>query len=127
MFFTNTNKFRLFFQRFGCALTMTGQLNLKKPKYAKDFRPIDENCSCSTCKNYTRAYLCGIVTHVSVACHLLTEHNITFQLRLMKNIRDSVTEGRFPEFVKEFMKGVYPDENYPTWIPDALKAVNILL
>lgn len=106
---------------------MTGQLNLKRPKYSKDFRPIDENCGCNTCKNYTRAYLCGIVTHLPVGCQLLTEHNIAFQLRLMKNIRDSITENRFPKFVKEFMKGLYPDENYPTWIMDSLKSVNIQL
>lgn len=117
----------MYFQRFGCALTMTGQINLKKPKYAKDFRPIDENCNCNTCKNYTRAYLNGIVTHLPVGCHLLTEHNLTFQLRLMKNIRDSVVEDRFPEFIKDFMEGLYPDKDYPSWIKDSLNAVNIEL
>lgn len=106
---------------------MTGQLSLKNAKYAKDFRPIDENCWCNTCKNYTRAFLNGIVTLLPVGCHLLTEHNLTFQMRLMKNIRDSITEGRFPEFVKEFMKEVHPDGNYPNWIRDSLRAVNIKL
>lgn len=106
---------------------MTGQLNLKKPIYARDFRPIEDNCSCNTCKNYTRAYLYGIVTHLPVGCHLLTEHNLTFQLRLMKSIRKSITEGRFPEFVREFMKGVYPDGKYPSWIIDSLRAVDIVL
>lgn len=104
---------------------MTGQINLKKPKYAKDFRPIDEDCHCSTCKNYTRAYLNGIVTHLPIGCHLLTEHNLTFQLRLMKNIRNSILEDRFPEFVKGFLLGLYPDQNYPSWIKDSLNAVNI--
>ncbi|KAJ8974522.1 hypothetical protein NQ317_016028 [Molorchus minor] len=108
--------------RFGCALTMTGQLNLKK-----DFNPIDANCTCSTCQNYTRAYLHGIVTVYPVACHLLTEHNLAFQLRLMKNIRDSIHENRFPEFVADFMLNLHPDRNYPTWIKDSLAAVNINL
>lgn len=106
---------------------MTGQLNLKKPKYSRDFSPIDENCGCNTCKNYTRAYLYGIVGDLPVACHLLTEHNLAFQLRLMGSIRESIAEDKFPEFVREFMHGVYPDGCYPTWIRDSLNAVNIEL
>ncbi|VEN56488.1 unnamed protein product [Callosobruchus maculatus] len=113
--------------RFGCALTMTGQLNLKKAQYEKDLQPIDKDCTCNTCKNYTRAYLHGIVTELPVACHLLTEHNLAFQLRLMKNIRDSICEQRFPEFVREFVITLFPDKNYPSWVRDALKAVNIEL
>ncbi|KAG5883054.1 hypothetical protein JTB14_010442 [Gonioctena quinquepunctata] len=111
--------------RFGCALMMNGQLNLRKAKYVKDFSPIDPDCWCNTCKNYTRAYLHGVVTRLPVACHLVTEHNIAFQMRLMQKIRDSVSEGRLPEFVRNFMLGVHPDRNYPSWIRDSLKAVNI--
>lgn len=113
--------------RFGCALTMTGQLNLKQPKYKLDFNPIDKDCTCSTCKNYTRAYLNGIVTDLAVACTLLTEHNIAFQQRLMKNIRDSIKEQKFPDFVAKFMLDLHPDKEYPKWIKDALNAVNIQL
>ncbi|XP_018574043.1 queuine tRNA-ribosyltransferase catalytic subunit [Anoplophora glabripennis] len=111
--------------RFGCGLTMTGQINLKKNIYARDFNPIDKECTCNTCKNYTRAFLHGIVTSHTVACHLLTEHNVAFQLRLMRNIRESIHEDRFPAFVSNFMLDLYPDKNYPTWIRDSLKAVNI--
>ncbi|KAJ3655153.1 hypothetical protein Zmor_014291 [Zophobas morio] len=113
--------------RFGCALTRKGQLNLKKEQFKKDFRPIDENCPCNTCKNYTRAYLSGIVTVLPVACHLLTEHNIVFQMNLMKDIRQSITKGKFPDFVRDFMLQVYPTKNYPSWIIDSLSAVNIKL
>lgn len=67
--------------RFGCALLMTGQINLKKKLYAKDMSPIDSDCDCNTCQNYTKAYLHGVVTDLPVACHLLTEHNLAFQLR----------------------------------------------
>ncbi|CAH1996162.1 unnamed protein product [Acanthoscelides obtectus] len=113
--------------RFGCALTMTGQLNLRKARFAKDFQPIDEDCTCNTCKRYTRAFLHGIVTELPVACHLLTEHNLAFQLRLMKSIRDSVCEQQFPAFVQKFVFDLYPDKNYPSWVKDALTAVNIKL
>lgn len=106
---------------------MTGQLNLKRAQYKMDFEPIDKDCTCNTCKNYTRAYLHGIVTVHTVACHLLTEHNVAFQLRLMKLIRNSISEGRFPEFVSNFMLNLYPDKRYPNWVKDSLKAVNISL
>ena len=66
-------------QRFGSALVPTGLLQLKQEKYKKDFRPIDKDCKCSTCERYTRAYLQTIVTHESVACSLLTVHNVAYQ------------------------------------------------
>ncbi|XP_012259501.2 queuine tRNA-ribosyltransferase catalytic subunit [Athalia rosae] len=113
--------------RFGCALIRTGQLNLRQQQYKHDFRPIDEFCSCSTCKNYTRAYLHQIVTQETVACHLLTVHNINFQLTLMRDIRTSIIEQRFPQFVQKFILDLYPDKEYPEWIVDALDAVNINL
>ncbi|XP_060517767.1 queuine tRNA-ribosyltransferase catalytic subunit isoform X2 [Cylas formicarius] len=113
--------------RFGCALLMTGQLNLKKKQYAKDFNPIDKDCSCTTCKNYTRAYLHGIAGDLPVACHLLTEHNVAFQMRLMKTMRDNILNGSFVSFVQNFMANLYPDRSYPSWIQDSLKAVNINL
>ncbi|XP_030761265.1 queuine tRNA-ribosyltransferase catalytic subunit isoform X2 [Sitophilus oryzae] len=113
--------------RFGCALLMNGQINLRKKQYALDFNPIDSDCTCSTCKNYTRAYLHGIVTELPVACHLLTEHNLAFQLRLMKTIRENILNGTFKEFVKKFMEDLYPKKDYPSWITDSLIAVNITL
>ncbi|XP_021921473.1 queuine tRNA-ribosyltransferase catalytic subunit isoform X2 [Zootermopsis nevadensis] len=113
--------------RFGCALTCSGQLNLKQKKYAKDFQPIDEGCDCSTCERYTRAYLHTIVTVEPVACHLLSVHNIAYQLRLMLSIRESIEQQRFPEFVCKFMANIYTNKEYPQWIVDALAAVNIHL
>lgn len=61
--------FYLIFQRFGCALVETGQLNLKNRVFAKDFQPIDSKCQCSTCKRYTRAYLHSIGTVEPVSCN----------------------------------------------------------
>ncbi|XP_046746763.1 queuine tRNA-ribosyltransferase catalytic subunit [Diprion similis] len=113
--------------RFGCALIRTGQLNLRQRQYKYDAAPIDDSCDCSTCKTYTRAYLHQVVTQETVACHLLSVHNISFQLRLMRDIRDSIKEQRFPQFVQKFMSELYPDGEYPTWITEALEAVNIKL
>lgn len=106
---------------------MTGQLNLKKKTYLNDYGPIDKDCDCSTCQNYSRSYIHCIATHHSVACHLLTVHNLAFQFRLMKNIRDSIKEGRFPEFVRNFFLNLHPDKDYPKWVVEALDAVDIKL
>ncbi|XP_063234806.1 queuine tRNA-ribosyltransferase catalytic subunit [Bacillus rossius redtenbacheri] len=113
--------------RFGCALVIGGQLNMKQKTYATDFRPLDGECGCSTCQRYTRAYIHSIVTVETVACHLLSVHNVAFQLRLMRSIRESIKEQKFPEFVRTFMESAYPKKNYPQWIVDALAAVNIQL
>ncbi|XP_075213037.1 tRNA-guanine transglycosylase [Lycorma delicatula] len=111
--------------RFGCGLTDLGQINLKKKKYECDYRPIQEECDCSTCQNYTRAYLHSVVTLDTVACHLLSVHNIAYQVRLMKSMQESIKEQQFPEFVKNFMKKRFSGNNYPNWIIDALGTVNI--
>lgn len=92
-----------------------------------DKRPIDETCTCSTCKTYTRSYIHQIVTIETVACHILTVHNIAFQMRLMREIRESIEEKRFPKYVQDYMLKVYPEKNYPVWVVDALRAVNVEL
>ncbi|KAL7636741.1 UNVERIFIED_CONTAM: hypothetical protein RMT77_012495 [Armadillidium vulgare] len=113
--------------RFGCALVDGGQLSLKRQEFKFDFGPIDESCTCFTCKNYNRAYLRTIVTKETVACHLLSIHNITYILKIMEQIRNSIKEGTFVNFVKDFMKSYYKDEAYPEWVVDALSSVNITL
>lgn len=113
--------------RFGCALVDNGQINLKSREFMSDFIPIDEKCDCTTCQNYTRAYLHTIVTKETVACHLLSIHNIAYQMRLMKNIRESIKKGCFVEFVQDFMSTYYKNQEYPQWVVDCLAAVNITL
>lgn len=113
--------------RFGCALVRSGQLNLKQKYFAKDHRPIDEKCSCSTCRSYTRSYLHHIVTLEPVACSILSVHNVAFQLRLMSDIREAILQDRFPDFIKSFMAEHFAGREVPTWIVDALKSVNVEL
>ncbi|XP_071504302.1 queuine tRNA-ribosyltransferase catalytic subunit 1-like [Diadema antillarum] len=113
--------------RFGSALVVGGQLQLKHSQYAKDFRPIDEDCTCFTCRKHTRAYLHSIWNYGTVACQLLSIHNIAFQMRLMRNIRESILEDRFPAFIKDYMRKAYPNEEYPEWIVNSLRSVNVEL
>lgn len=55
-------------------------MNLKQAQFALDTQPIEEDCPCTTCKNYTRAYLHHIVRQETVACHLISIHNVNFQV-----------------------------------------------
>ena len=58
-------------------------------------------------------------------CHLLTVHNVNFQLRLMQRIREAIIQDKYPDFVRQFVKSNYPDGDYPTWAVNALKHVGI--
>lgn len=114
--------------RFGCALVDKGQqISLNNAKFKYDFRPIQEDCECTTCQRYTRAYLHSIATVETVSCSLLTVHNVFYQLRLMKSVRESIKEGKFPDFVKGFMERRFEGEEIPKWIREALASVNITL
>ncbi|KAH8352559.1 hypothetical protein KR084_004969 [Drosophila pseudotakahashii] len=113
--------------RFGCALVDSGQLNLKQPKYKMDMEPIDKECECSTCKRYTRSYLHHIATNESVSCSLLSIHNVAYQLRLMRSMREAIQRDEFPQFVQDFMARHFKAEPIPAWIREALAAVNIQL
>lgn len=62
------------------ALKRDGLLKLHQSQFKNDLRPIDENCDCSTCKHYTRAYLSYVVRFESVGASLLTVHNVAYQV-----------------------------------------------
>uniref|UniRef100_A0A8C2VEA1 Queuine tRNA-ribosyltransferase catalytic subunit 1 n=2 Tax=Chinchilla lanigera TaxID=34839 RepID=A0A8C2VEA1_CHILA len=115
--------------RFGSALVPTGQLQLKKKLYEKDFGPIDPECSCPTCKTHTRAFLHALLhSDNTAALHHLTVHNVAYQLQLMSAIRASIVERRFPDFVRSFMSTMYGDQSlYPSWATEALASVGITL
>ncbi|XP_043531410.1 queuine tRNA-ribosyltransferase catalytic subunit 1 [Chiloscyllium plagiosum] len=114
--------------RFGSALVPWGSLQLKNRQYAKDFKPIDEDCDCPTCKRYTRAYLHALFRSDTAALHHITIHNIAYQLNLMCSIRESIRQGQFPVFIQQFMKRMYGSkEQYPRWAVEALSTVNVQL
>ena len=115
--------------RFGNALVDSGSLSLKQKRYEADFTPIDPDCPCLACTKYTRAYIHMLIARDSVGCHLLTLHNITYQLRLMRRARQSIIDGAFPAFVTKFMTDLFgPDPAaYPKWMIEAFASVNIKL
>ncbi|NLC07837.1 MAG: tRNA guanosine(34) transglycosylase Tgt [Syntrophomonadaceae bacterium] len=89
--------------RNGTAMTSRGKLVIRNAIYARDFQPIDPECSCYTCQNYTRAYIRHLLKANEVlALRLMTTHNLFYLLNLMQQMRDALNENRFPAFRKNF-------------------------
>tara|TARA_A100001037_G_scaffold303730_1_gene338509 strand:- start:2521 stop:3627 length:1107 start_codon:yes stop_codon:yes gene_type:complete len=87
--------------RHGTAYTRGGHLNLKAARFRKDFRPIEENCECSCCARFTRAYLRHLIHAGEIlGQRLLTEHNLACYLGLMTEIRVAIEEGTFENLRK---------------------------
>nr|WP_320193713.1 tRNA guanosine(34) transglycosylase Tgt [uncultured Desulfobacter sp.] len=91
--------------RNGQLFTSTGTVNIPNAKYKTDDRPIDENCGCYTCRNYSRAYLRHLYKSRELLSYRLnTIHNLYYYLDLMAKMRHAIKEGRFPEFQQQFFK-----------------------
>jgi queuine tRNA-ribosyltransferase len=90
--------------RNGNLLTWNGPISIKQAQYKEDPRPLDENCKCDTCQNYSRAYLRHLFQNREVlSVRLNTYHNLYFMYDLMREIRMAIKEGRFQEFKKQFL------------------------
>ncbi|CAA6664369.1 unnamed protein product [Spirodela intermedia] len=111
--------------RFGTALIPEGVLKLKHKVMANDERPIDPTCSCMVCKTYTRAYLHCLVTKDALGSQLLSYHNLAYMMRLSKELHLSIVEGRFPDFVREFLKAQFPRGDVPEWVCNAMEVAGI--
>ena len=89
--------------RTGQIFTHRGVLNIKNSRHQDDPRPIDENCSCPACKNYSRAYLHHVFkSQEIISSMLLTWHNLQYYQDLMASIRSSIRSNSFDDFVDEF-------------------------
>jgi len=90
--------------RHGSLYTSKGVVRIRKEEFKEDFTPLDPNCDCYTCKNFTKAYL----RHLFIAKEILSLrlnslHNVAYYLNLMKNIRLAIEEDRFEEFKKNLL------------------------
>jgi queuine tRNA-ribosyltransferase len=89
--------------RTGQLFTHRGVLNIKNSRHQDDPRPIDENCSCPACKNYSRAYLHHIFKSQEIlSSMLLTWHNLQYYQDLMAGIRGAILSNCFDKFEKNF-------------------------
>lgn len=89
--------------RNGTVMTRRGRLVVKNAEYARDFKPIDSDCECYTCRNFTRAYIRHLLkTEEIFGLRLTTIHNLHFLLKFMKNMRKAILDDQFLEFRQEF-------------------------
>ncbi len=91
--------------RNGTLFTSTGKVMIKNAAHKNDPKPLDSNCSCYTCSNFTRAYLRHLFTAGEILSYRLnTIHNVHFYMNLMAEIRKAIRENRLKEYYCEFRK-----------------------
>jgi len=91
--------------RNGLLFTNREKVVIKNARYREDGSPIDSECDCYTCQNYSRAYLRHLyVTGEILAMVLNTIHNLRYYLRLMERMREAIREGRYPRFRDRFLR-----------------------
>lgn len=91
--------------RHGALMTTHGRINILNAKYERNFTPLDDECDCYTCKNYTRAYLRHLMKeNEEFGKTLCSIHNLRFLIRTMEQARQAIKEDRFLEFSKEVLE-----------------------
>lgn len=89
--------------RTGQIFTARGTINLKNARHADDARPLEEDCPCPACTNYSRAYLHHLVRAGEILGPMLaTRHNVTYYQRLMAGLRAAIADGRLDEHAATF-------------------------
>ena len=90
--------------RHGAIMTSKGKINIRDKKYEYDLSPLDPDCDCPTCRNYTKSYLRHLYKcEEGLGKRLLSLHNLRFLLKLSEDMRQAIQEDRLLEFKKEFM------------------------
>jgi queuine tRNA-ribosyltransferase len=85
--------------RTGSALTWEGRLNLRNARFARDPRPLDEDCACPACRRFGRAYLRHLVNQEELlGLRLLSLHNLRFLLELTAGARAAIERGALAEY-----------------------------
>lgn len=93
--------------RHGLAVTWKGKFNIRAARYKYDKRPIDEHCTCYTCRNFSRGYIRHLFDREEVLGQiLLTIHDIHFMMEFGQRMRESIEKGQFQKF-REGLKDAY--------------------
>jgi queuine tRNA-ribosyltransferase len=91
--------------RTGMAFTSHGKIVIKGGRYATDKTPLDKDCNCYTCRNFSRAYLRHLFnTGEALAGRLVSYHNVYFYTKLMSDIRKSINRGSFSVFARRHLR-----------------------
>lgn len=95
--------------RNGTVWTSEGKVTVRNARYARDFGPLDPNCDCYTCRNYSRAYIRHLFKAEEIlGLRLTTIHNLAYLINLMHRVREAIKEERLKELAKE-IRGLYPN------------------
>jgi queuine tRNA-ribosyltransferase len=99
--------------RHNTVYTRTGKINIGKEKFKTISGPIDDDCGCYTCKKFTMAYVNHLLReHEYLGMRLATIHNLHFLVKLMKEAREAIEEGRFLEFKTAFNSNYCSDRTH---------------
>ena len=94
--------------RHGSVHTKDGKVNIKNARFKTDFTPIEKDCGCYACKNYTRAYICHLLREQEMlGATLASIHNLYFVVHLVDDIRASIYDGTFTKLKQSFIKRYY--------------------
>ncbi|MGN1399306.1 MAG: tRNA guanosine(34) transglycosylase Tgt [Erysipelotrichaceae bacterium] len=89
--------------RHGTLMTSQGRINIKREEYKEDFSPLDPNCDCYCCQNYTKAYLRHLFRcNEGFGLRLMSIHNLRYLIHLMEQMRQAINEDRFLDFKNEY-------------------------
>lgn len=98
--------------RNGTAFTSQGRVVIRNATYARDFSPLDPNCSCYACQNFTRAYLRHLIKAKEIlGYHLVSIHNLHYLIHLMQGLRQAILEDRSLSYVRSVLAN-YDSEPY---------------
>jgi len=97
--------------RHGSVHTKQGKVNVKNARYKTDFTPIESDCGCYACKNYTKAYICHLLREKEMlGATLASVHNLYFVTKLVDDIRQSMLDENFFDFKERFIAKYYGDK-----------------
>jgi queuine tRNA-ribosyltransferase len=98
--------------RNGTIMTSQGRLNIRNAQYARDYGPLDSECSCYTCTNYSRAYIRHLIKAEEMfGMRLTTNHNLHFLLEMMRGVRKAILEDRLLDYRNHFFTRYGLDHN----------------
>jgi len=94
------------YARSATLFTRRGKIRLTHKNYRRDFYPIEPNCGCYACRNFSRAYIHHLFNANEVLSAILASiHNVQFYLDMMAEVRESIEKGLFAEYKREFLGG----------------------
>ena len=100
--------------RNGAAFSADGRINIKRAEYRTDTRPLDEDCDCTACRRFTRAYIRHLFVADEILGHrLLSLHNVHFLVRLMRTARDAIRAGNFGGWSRDWLARYHSRSTIP--------------